>query len=167
MPRLDLQPLIGGLDPTAASLARELAQDIRPVDSILPDYGFTGQNDSQWLELYRSADFQRLLAEAIREWNNADSTAKRLVAKAQAALEIQIVELHSIAMNDRVPYERRLEAIKITKDMAGLSGPARIGLGEQGGGFSITINVGEKTMRADLTPQPKVIEGMVDKESDR
>lgn len=142
-----------------ASLAREIAQDIREVADVLGDYGFTGIEDPKWQRLQQSHDFIHLLIQATREWNAADSTPKRIRYKALASLEMVVAEMHVIAMTHQ-SAERRIEAAKFLKDLAGFGGNGGIGAGnalEGSGGVSITINIGSRTVQATVQPH-KVID---------
>jgi hypothetical protein len=150
-------------DASYASLAREIAQDIRLPADILPNYGFTGPDDPAWIALQKSHDFVHLLIQAAREWNAADSTAKRIRYKALASLELVIAEMHVIAIT-HTSAERRIEAAKFIKDLAGFGGNGGIGgtgALEGSGGVSITINIGEKVVRAQLS-QPKTIDSQAE-----
>ena len=155
------------LDGSYAALAREIAQDIRDPVDILPDYGFTGPDDPAWKRLQKSHDFIGLLLQSAREWNAADSTPKRIRYKALASLELVIAEMHVIAMTHE-NRERRIEAAKFIKSVAGFDGGGGIGgrgaLEDGVGGVSITINIGAKTVSAQLS-QPKTIEGEMESTS--
>lgn len=147
------------LDSRVASIAREIAQDIRELNQILPDYGFTDIYDPDWQALYASRDFKRALAEATREWNGADSTPKRIRYKAQAAVEQAIPTLYDFVVSGGVPGPERVNAMKVLRDLSGI-GTGAGGSGGEGGGFSITINIAKgHTVRADLAPRGRVIEG--------
>jgi hypothetical protein len=157
-------PSLALMDGSYAALAREIAQDIRDPVDILPDYGFTGPSDPNWQRLQKSHDFIGLLMQAAREWNAADSTSKRIRYKALASLELVVAEMHVIALTHS-SAERRIEAAKFIKSIAGFDGGGGIGgrgAPEDGtGGVSITINIGPKTVSAQLTPQ-KTIEGQAE-----
>lgn len=154
-----LTPSFDLLDGTYASLARELAQDIREPAEIIVDYGFSGLNDPAWKRLQQSHDFIHMLIQATREWNAADSTPKRIRYKALASLELLVAELHVIAMTHS-NVERRLEAMKLVKSLAGFDSTGGIGGAgalNDSSGVSITINIGDKTVSARLAPS-KIID---------
>lgn len=158
-----LAPSAPLLDASMASLARELAQDIRPPEEILADYGFVGPSDPEWRKVCESKDFRELLAESVREWSAVDSTPKRIRFKALAALELEIAELHTIAATN-ASTEHRINAIKVMKDLAGFTSTGGIGGGnplDNSGGFSVTIVIGDTTTKVTL-PRTPIIEGQLE-----
>ena len=147
------------LDGNAASLARELAQGIRPPLVILEEYGFSGPDDPNWLELSRTPEFQRLLESLTREWNSADTTQRRVRIKAQASMELALVDLHAMMTSERLDPKARLEAFKVMKDVAGFSAPSGVsGSGEGGGGTSIKIIIGGDTITKQVQAGPPTID---------
>ena len=143
------------LDGSTASLARELAQNIRPIEAILPDYGYTGLEDPRWQEITSLPEFSRLLESAQREWNTADSTSKRVRTKALASLELWLADLHHIMASPNTDTKTRLEAGKIMMKLAGMDG---VGSGnggmrdESGSGMKIVINIGDSKVEKVLSP---------------
>lgn len=148
----------GILEPTAAALARELAQDIRLVGDVLADYGFLSADDPRFMTLMETQTFQRLMREAAREWNNADSTKKRLRLKAQASLEVALPDLHALMVNERARADDRVNAAKFFKSLAGMDETGAGGVNMDGGGFSITINIGDKKVSMQHAGVPKIVE---------
>lgn len=146
----------GFLDPSAASLARELALDIRPVEAILPDYGFTGLTDPLWLELAESPDFRRLLAEAQREWNAADTTKRRIQLKAQASVEMALTDIHNMIVGENVDHADRINAAKVMKSLAGLDTPPNGAAMDAGGGFSVKIVIGDQQVVKSISAAPTI-----------
>lgn len=156
------EPAPGFLDPTHASLARELAQDIRPANEVLETYGFTGSADPRWIALARSATFARAMLEAQKEWSAVDSTSKRIRYKAQASLELLLPEMHRLALDGTVPMSTRAEAWRFIKSCSGIDapkGPGGFGGEDAAGGVRVTINIGEKTLTASLAPRTPMIDG--------
>lgn len=150
----------GFLSTQAAGLARELAQDIRPVPDILRDYGFNGTDDPAFLEICESRDFKRLLEEANREWNSADSTKKRIRLKSQAAYEMLLPTLFETAVSARDPKDR-VEASKLLSKTGGFEEPQLAGAGGQdGGGVKIVINIGQKRIEKEAAPTTITPEGV-------
>ena len=156
----------GFLDPSWTGLARELAQDIRPVEDILKDYGFTGPDDVTWLALMEQRSFGEAVAAAAKEWNAADSTPKRIRVKAQASLEMVLPDLHAMALNNP-SVQAKLDAMKLIKSLAGFDHNGGVGgaaiVGDGGGsGFSITINVAGQSTHVRVENRAPMIEGVVD-----
>jgi hypothetical protein len=145
------------LDPSAASLARELAQDIRPADAILADYGFSGSGDPLWQELCASAEFRRLLEQAQREWNAADTTKRRIQLKAQASLEASLPNLHALMVSERVDPADRVNATKVMRDLAGMAlHPNAAGPGDGSGGLSVKIVINGQEMVKSVSATPVI-----------
>lgn len=161
------QGLGGLLDATHVGLAREIAQGIHLLKDILPRYGFRDEADPLWHRVRDHAEFQRYLAEAVREWNSADSTAKRIKVKAQASVEASIPELHALIHADRAPLNHRVEAFKMMARL-GEVGESHGGAGKggDGKGFSVTINIGkDNQVRLSSAPERRVIDAVVDSEA--
>jgi len=154
---------VGFLDPSYAGLARELAQDIRPVPEVLKDYGFTDASDPRWRFLQRSNDFKRMLAEAQKEWNAADSTKRRVQAKALASLEISLPNIHHLINDPRTAATARIDGARLLQNLAGMAGPVNTNLGDGSGGVSININFGGNSVKATLQPK-QVIEGAAEED---
>lgn len=155
-------PGIGGLlDASHVGLAREIAQGIMPLEDIARAYNFDGTVDPRWSAVLQHPEFQRLLAEAVREWNSAEGTAKRVRFKAAAMVESNLTVVHEIINNPSVPAIQRIEAFKASARLAGMGDGAAPNAGKGGNGFSVTINIG-KDQSVRLTgqrPAPPVIDG--------
>jgi hypothetical protein len=149
---------VGFLDPSYAALARELAQDIRPIPEVLKDYGFTDLDDPRWLFLQRSNDFKRMLAEASKEWNAADSTRRRVQQKALASLEMSIPNIHHLVNTSTTAPTARIDGARLLQSIAGMAGPVSANMGDGGSGVSININFGGNSLKATLQPK-QFIEG--------
>lgn len=148
------------LDGHAAALARELAQGIREPLAILQEYGFTGVDDPAWQSLSGTAEFQRLLEGLVREWNAADTTTRRVRAKALASVELGLLELHTMMTSERVDPKVRVDAFKVMKGVAGLDTQPGVGSmgGDGGSGVSIKIVIGQQTVTKDVQAAPPTIE---------
>lgn len=147
-----LRPNTGLLDPTAATLAMELAQDIDTVENILRRYGFEdGERDPRWHALANTREFAQTLSEAITEWRKADSTGKRVRLKSMVMLEYNLPRIQELINSPAAGSA--IEALKLIKGLAGMDGPSAGGAGDGGGGFSVTINIGQgKTIKVEKTP---------------
>lgn len=153
---------IGGLlNASYVGLAREIAQGITPLPDLARIYGFDGMNDPRWESVLAHPEFQRILAESVREWNSADGTAKRVRYKAAAAVEANLPVIHEIVNSGAVPAIQRVEAFKTLSRLAGMGDGAANPSGARGGaGFSVTINIGGgQQVRLAATPEKPVIEG--------
>ena len=150
------------LDSGHAELARELAQNIRDPQQILTDHGFDGPNDPRWVALAQSPNFARMILEAQREWNAADSTRKRIQYKALAQIEMLLVVMHKLAFDPQTPAALRIEATRFIERCAGI-GAAKVGASgndEGAGGVNIQIVIGAKTISKTVpNRQTPILEG--------
>lgn len=130
----------GALDASLVSLAREIAQDIFPLEDILVRHGFEGGvSDPEWAELQARGEWSRILQGQILEWSAADSTKKRITLKAQTALEAALPSMFAISQD---PNEKALDRLKATELLGkfGNIGADKESNGGGGGGFSLKIN---------------------------
>jgi len=156
---------VGFLDASYAALARELAQDIRPILDVLKDYGFTDTDDPRWAFLQRSNDFKRMMAEATKEWNAADSSKRRVQQKALTSLEVSLPNIHRLINDPRTAATARIDGARLLQNLAGMAGPVNANIGDGGGGVSININFGGNSLKATLQPK-QIIEGDVLEDGD-
>jgi hypothetical protein len=126
-------------DLSLVKLAREIAMDIQPVETILKQYSITPE---AWEQLQRNSRFQRLLASQVEEWNGALNTHERVRAKSAAMLEEWLPELNNRMHDQDEALPAKIEAGKMLTRMAGIG----VATGESGAGgerFTVTINLGE------------------------
>lgn len=160
---------IGGLlNANYVGLAREIAQGIIPIADLAVVYGFTGVADPKWLDVLAHPEFQRVLGEAVREWNSADGTAKRVRFKAAAAVEANLPVIHEIVNTGTVSAIQRVEAFRTLARLAGMGeGAGNPAHGKGGSGFSVTINIGGgQQVRLSHTPERPTLEGEYDSASE-
>lgn len=152
---------VGGLlNATHVSLAREIAQGMTPMESMPRLYGYESTSDPRWIAVLEHPEFQRLLAEAVREWNSAEGTAKRIAYKARAAVESNIEVLHAGINDPTTPYVQKVEGMKMLSRLGGVGESAALAKGSGGAGFSVTINIeggagrGGEQVRLSAAPSP-------------
>jgi len=133
-----------------AALAREIATDIFPLETIL---GLHRLDNEQWQKIQDNPHFQQMLTSMIAEWESATNTAQRVKAKAQSGLEMNLEGLVLAMGDDSIPLAQRVEAGKFLARLGELDG--QIGTG--GPGFSIVLNIGDRKTQVDVQP-PKVID---------
>lgn len=154
------EPHLALLDPSLASMARELAQAIRPTQAILQDYGFSGTGDPLWLELSENPEFKRIVDEAQREWNAADTTKRRIQIKAQTSIEMALPDIHKIMTSNTADHADRINAAKLMKSLAGMDavpgGSGGAMGGEGGSGVTIKIVIGQQTLVKDASRAPVI-----------
>lgn len=122
-----------------ARLAREVAMDIFPIDSILRLHELT---DEQWARIQEQPKFRQMLTDMITEWNSAASTLDRVRIKAATGLEAMLEEYILAIKDHTIPLNHRTEAGKFLAKLGELDG-TKIGGGAAGPGFSININIGQ------------------------
>lgn len=137
------------LSPRYATLAREIAMDILPLERVLRENNVTPQ---EWERLRVDPAFNRLLESCVREWNAAGSTHERIRVKAAASLELSLASIHREMNATGSPLGQKVEAAKLMSRLAGLDEGGREG-GGGGSGFTLRLFIGKDS--------PTVIEGKV------
>jgi hypothetical protein len=129
----------GVLDPSLNGLAREIAQDIRPLEEILLDHGFSGLGDPRWTAISESPAFGAILAQSIEEWNSAKTTPQRIRMKAAAIVEQSLPAVFSIINDTTEKAADRIRMLEVIGRFAGVETEAKTA--HSGGGFSVSINI--------------------------
>jgi len=120
-------------------LAREIAMDIHPLETILKQYSIDAQS---WLSLQANPKFIQLLSSQVEEWNGASNTHERVRAKSAAMLEEWLPELNNRLHDADIGLPAKVEAGKMLGRMAGIGVPNVDGA-SAGERFTVTINLGE------------------------
>lgn len=124
------------------ALARDIAQDLRPVADILITHGLTQQ---QYEYLEQSNDlYRRILADQAELWQGIKGTRERVRAQAAAALEAQLPHIAARMGNAAEKLSEVVEAGKLLAKIADVDAPSG---GSTAGGerYSITIDLGADT----------------------
>lgn len=132
-----------------ATLAREIAMDIFPVQDILKLHNLT---DVEWARIQASPKFIEMLAQLTREWHSAANTKERVKAKASSGLEAML-EVYIRDINDPdIPLNQRVEAGKFLARLGELD--QQVGVGPVGGGVRINISITPDAppLQLDVTP---------------
>jgi hypothetical protein len=118
-----------------ATLAREIAMDIFPVEQIIELHRLT---DEEWTRLQSHPKFIEMVRTLSAEWGSAVNTRERVKVKAATGLESKLeVYIRSID-DEQIPLAQRVEAGKFLARLGELDGQGHI-LG--GGGSGVTINI--------------------------
>lgn len=120
-------------------LAREIAMDIQPIETILKQYSITPQ---VWDALQTNSRFQTLLSSEVEQWNTALNTHERVKLKAAAMLEEWLPELNNRIHDRDEALPAKIEGGKMLTRIAGIGVGAVDGAGG-GERFTVTINLGE------------------------
>jgi hypothetical protein len=127
-------------------LAQEIAIDHSDIDEVLDRYHLSYDS---WNLLLQFPRFAALLANEEEAWRSAKNTKERVKYKAAALIEGYLEEAQ-VALHDR--NQTLIARTGLAKLVAGFAGigmeeGSRFGSGGGGSGFSITINLGEQTLR--------------------
>lgn len=134
-----------------ATLAREIAQDIFPLEQVIRLHNLS---DDEWLKISVHPKFVSILNDMTKEWNSASNTAERIKVKSQAGLESQLEILIADCGDPSIPLSQRTEAYRMLARLGDLDGQGKVQVGEK---FSITLNIGTVVKAVDVK-EPKVIE---------
>ena len=119
--------------------------DIFDVEQILQLHRLS---DDEWQKISRHPKFLEMVKELTAEWNAATNTRERVKIKSATGLESQL-EVYIRAIGDeQIPLSQRVEAGKFLARLGELEGKEI--LGGPGGGFQITLNIGEVTRKAEV-----------------
>lgn len=119
-------------------LAREIAQDIHPLETILSNHGV---GDQKWVEIQRNPRFRAYIESETADWNAAQNTQERVRIKAAASIEEWLPELYARIHDGGENLSAKVEAGKLLRDLAGFSKNG-VGVEATGERFSVTINLG-------------------------
>jgi hypothetical protein len=121
-------------------LAREIAMDILPIETILKQYDIS---DETWSKLQLNTKFMTLLGSEVESWSSALNTYERVKVKSAAMLEEWLPTLHVRMVDDTEALPAVIEAGKMLAKIAGLGGEKDTG-GVVGERFVINISMGPK-----------------------
>lgn len=168
----ELEPLPGPIPPTPlpvlfngteltpvglASLAREVAMDIKELPDILKFYKLT---TATYDAICKNPFYKRALEVSTIEWNSALSTHERIRLEAAATLENALPGLSARMNNKDEAFPAAIEAGKLFAKIAGLDANVRAD-SAPGEKFTININLGADTKlhyEKDVTPIPVLID---------
>jgi hypothetical protein len=140
-------------------LAREIAMDIQPIETILEQYDI---NLETWSKIKDNPKFRALLTSEVEAWGAALNTSERLKLKAAAMLEEWLPELNNRLHDGQEALPAKIEGAKMLTRIAGIGVPGVVegGAGER---FTVMINLGNSAAPIEISKQiaPKIIEGEV------
>lgn len=146
-------------DKILLSLARELALDIKPLETVLKEYKI---GPSEYDRLLKSARFRMYLDQEVAVWQTSVATPDRVRIKSAAVLEEWLPELYQRMNDPKEALSAKVEAGKLLAKMAdiGTPKPGEAGSGER---FSVTINLGaDQSLTFEKTVTPRVIDARED-----
>jgi hypothetical protein len=134
-------------------LAREIAMDINPIETILKSHSIS---DKTWSKLQKNTRFAQFLASEMEAWHTALNTQERVKIKSACMLEEWLPTLHQRINNTEEGLGGVVEAGKMLSRLAGLGGNGEV-LANIGERFSITINMGPKVVEFEKEA-PKIVD---------
>ena len=143
---------------TLVKLAREIAKDIHPIESILERAGIDAR---LWQDISERPRFLALLQSEIEAWQGAGNTAERTKLKSMSMIEEALPEFFERMHDPREPLIAKAKVFELVSKVAGAFASEKE-IGGGGEGVKITINLGgdsKLTFEKDVTPQ--VIEGEI------
>ena len=121
-------------------LAREIAMDILPIETILKQYDIS---DETWLKLQANTKFRIILSNEVEAWSSALNTFERVKVKSASMLEEWLPTLNSRMHDYSENLPAVIEAGKMLAKIAGL-GNEKDSSGVVGERFVINISMGPK-----------------------
>jgi hypothetical protein len=135
--------IVKDISDVTPSLARDLAMDLYTHEEIIDRHGLDAKTIRR---LLKSKTFKAMVAAAKQEWESPGNAKTRAQLKAQLAVEEAIPDIYSIISDEKAPDPARVAAFAQLKEVGKFERqPADAGSGG-GPGFSVIINLGEKTV---------------------
>ena len=151
----ELVPLYS--DVTLLRLARELAWDIYPLDTILQ----MNKVDANVWEIIRNLPrFQSYLESELAAWHAATNAHERVKVKSAIMVEEWLPELNTRIHDPNESLNSKIEAGKLVARLAGMGLEKAAISGDVGEKFSVTINLGgDAQLKFEKQISPQVIDG--------
>jgi hypothetical protein len=138
-------PVTIGEDLTILKVAREIAMDLHPLETILKRYAIS---DQQWESLQNHWRFRQVLDAECAVWNSAMNTSERVKAKSLAAVEEALPEMFGRLHDRQEGLQHKVKLFEVLGRIGGVGGNQAdvMGAGEK---FSVTINLGSEQVRIE------------------
>ncbi len=158
-----MHPLVSR-DIDLITFAREIAIDHWDIEDVLDRYQLRYDDFRLLFEFPR---FTRLLANEEESWSSAKNTHERVRLKSAALIESYLEAAAKSLMSDHETLVAKTGLAKLVGSFAGLGEEAlRAQKGVGGSGFSITINLGDRTLSVSTGTAPETIEEVPTLESE-
>jgi len=132
------------------TLAREIAMDIHPLETILRNHEIT---QARWNEIKDNPRFIYLLQTQMEEWNRAMNTAERVRIKALACIEEAMPEFYARMHDTNENLPAKVKALEVFGQLAGM-GKSTVATNGGAEKFSVTINLGADQVLKVSAPAP-------------
>jgi hypothetical protein len=123
-------------------LAREIAIDHYDIEDLLDRYQLTYEH---WLTLWSYPRFTRLLASEEESWRSAKNTRERVKLKSAAVIETYLEDAAKSLLDAKETLVAKTGLAKLIASFAGIGTEHDQKHGGVGG-FSIVINLGDRTL---------------------
>lgn len=144
---------------TLLQLAREIAKDIQPIETVLERFNI---GPSLWREISEMPAFTARLQSEKEAWDAATNTQERVKLKSLSVWEEALPEFFERMHDPREPLIAKAKVLEVIGKAGGVFATEREG-GGGGDGVKITINLGaDKTITFEKDITPQVIEGDID-----
>ncbi len=154
----EIQSTITGprpIEDLAPTLARDLAQDLYTMDELIQRHGL---NQTIIRKLLRSKSFKAMVTAARGEWASPGNAKNRAQLKAQLAIEEAIPDMYKIVTDKEEAATARVSAFSQLREVGKFEKAPAEQAGSGGPGFSVTINLGNNTLKVTGTPHKNVAE---------
>ena len=143
------------IEEIAPILARDLAQDLYTPDELIERHGL---NQAMLRRLLRSKSFRAMVTAAKGEWAAPGNAKNRAQLKAQLAVEEAIPDLYTIIVDKEEAATARVSAFSQLREVGKFEKAPAEQAGSGGPGFSVTINLGDNTLKVSAAPHTNVAE---------
>lgn len=151
----------------ASRLAREVARDLVPIDTILERYKLS---EDDYQRILRNPIFAQRLQEELDIWNasTGHAIAERIGAKAATMIEESLVEVYELIHDKNQPMPAKIEALKWASRISGIGEREAMGPVVPGSNVRFNIYIADKkvSFEKDVVHE-KTIEGsavLIDKD---
>lgn len=134
-------------------LAREIASDLYPLETILKNYQI---DQNQWQTISTNPQFVKLLEASVREWHAVGSSSERVKYKMLMMLEHSLPAMFTQLHSEREPLSAKARVFELLMTGSDIGG-AKNQLGGGAEGIKITINLGSDTQVKVDTTIPKQV----------
>jgi hypothetical protein len=121
------------------SIAREIAYDIIPLETILKNHEVTHK---QFQEISKQQAFQTMLREYVEVWAGAENTQGRVKMKITSGVEDSLPDMFGLLHDKNFSDNARVELFKTLLQAGGLRGTEKTEGGSSAERVQITINMG-------------------------
>jgi hypothetical protein len=121
------------------SIAREIAYDIIPLETILKNHEIT---NAQFQAIAKQQAFQSLLREYVDSWSGADNTPGRVKLKISTGVEDVLPDMFALLSDTKFSDNARVELFKTLLQAGGMRGTEKADGGTSAERVQITINMG-------------------------